>query len=310
MEHGGVAQHTGMEYRKRVCRAMDFISRNLDRDLSLQDIARAASFSKFHFHRIFKAVVGETVAGFTRRLRLERAANHLVANSRDTITKIAMDCGFSSSQNFATAFRQHFGLTPTAYRKSKKGNTSGKGENAWSLQVLYNSDIPFFGASSHERRTAMNAEVREMPEYHVAYVRKMGPYGKQTCEQAFGELMQWAGPRGHFGSGVVLGLYWDNPDVTPPEKCRIDACISVPHETATEGPIGIQTIQGGPYAVCHFEMKGDSFKQAWEDAFAWLVNSGCECDEKPCYELYHNNAADHPEGKWIFDICIPLKRKS
>ena len=156
----------------------------------------------------------------------------------------------------------------------------------------------------------MNAEVREMPEYHVAYVRKMGPYGKQTCEQAFGELMQWAGPRGHFGSGVVLGLYWDNPDVTPPEKCRIDACISVPHGTATEGPICIQTIQGGPYAVCRFEIQGDSFQQAWEDAFRWLVNSGYECDEKPCYELYHNDAADHPEGNWIFDICIPLKRKN
>jgi AraC family transcriptional regulator len=98
---------------------MDYISRHLDRDLSLEEIARAASFSKFHFHRIFKAVVGETVAGFTRRLRLERAANRLVACSRDDITKIAMDCGFSNSQNFATAFRQHFGVTPTAYRSSK-----------------------------------------------------------------------------------------------------------------------------------------------------------------------------------------------
>jgi len=299
-----------MEYRKRVCRAMDYISRNLDRDLSLQEIARAASFSKFHFHRIFKAAVGETVAAFTRRLRLERAANRLVASSRDDITKIAVDCGFSSSQNFAKAFRQHFGVTPTAYRNSKKGNKVGKRENAWSLQAMYNSDIPFIGPVNNERTNTMNGEVREMPEYYVAYVRKMGPYGKETFKQAFGELAAWAAPRGYLETGVMLGVYWDNPEDTPPDRCRVDACVSVPAGTVPDRPIAIRTISGGPYAVCHFEVDSDSFQQAWDDAFAWLVDGGYECDDKPCYELYHRSAADHPEGKCVFDIGIPLKRES
>lgn len=153
----------------------------------------------------------------------------------------------------------------------------------------------------------MKAEVREMPEYNVAYVRKMGPYGKDTCEQAFAELAQWAGPRGYLASGVMLAVYWDNPDVTSPEKCRVDACVSIPHAIVSERQIALQIIKGGLYGVCHFEIQSDSFQQAWDDAFAWLVNSGYECGDKPCYELYHNNAADHPEGKWIFDICIPLK---
>lgn len=104
---GNVMRHTAMDYRKRVCQAMNFISRNLDRDLSLEEVAGVASFSMFHFHRIFKAVVGETVAGFTRRLRLEFAANRLLSNQHEDITTIAIDCGFSSSQNFAKAFRQH-----------------------------------------------------------------------------------------------------------------------------------------------------------------------------------------------------------
>ena len=312
MQNENVRQRTAMDYKKRVCQAMDFISRNLDRDLSLEEVAQAASFSMFHFHRIFKAVVGETVAEFTRRLRLEMAANRLMSSCHDDITTIAIDYGFSSSQNFAKAFRKHFGMSPTEYRKSKIGNTNSKGENALSLKAVYNSDTAFMNLINinNERRKIMNAEVREMPEYNVAYVRRMGPYNKETCAPAFAELMQWAGSRVDFSSCVVLGVYYDNPEVTPAEKCRFDACISIPPGTATDGQIGSQTIQGGPYAVCHFEMKGDSFKQAWEDAFAWLVNSGCECDEKPCYELYHNNAAEHPEGKWIFDICIPLKRKT
>jgi AraC family transcriptional regulator len=300
-------RQTAMEYRKRVCHAMNYISRNINRELTLEEIAEVAAFSRFHFHRIFKAVVGETVAEFTRRLRIEMAANRLLSNQLEDITTIAMECGFSSSQNFAKAFRQRFGTTPSQFRKSKIGNKYRNSENALSLEALYDPDTAFMNQLNSERRTAMNAEVREMPEYNVAYVRKMGLYGKETCEQAFAQLTQWAGPRGYLASGVMLAVYWDNPEVTSPEKCRVDACVSVPNDTVSEGQIAFQTIKGGLYGVCHFEIKSDNFQQAWDDAFTWLVNSGYECGDKPCYERYHYNAANHPEGKWIFDICIPLK---
>lgn len=127
-------------------------SGNLDKDLSLEQIAETASFSMFHFHRIFKAVVGETVSEFTRRLRLELAANRLICNQHGAITGIAMDCGFSSSQNFAKAFRQHFGMTPTAYRKSKRGNKISKKENALSLRVSYDADTVFVNLLNNEGR--------------------------------------------------------------------------------------------------------------------------------------------------------------
>ncbi|WP_019614206.1 AraC family transcriptional regulator [Psychromonas ossibalaenae] len=299
---------TTIDYKKRVCRAMNFISQNLERELSLEEIAESASFSMFHFHRIFKAVVGETAAGFTRRLRLELAANRLLSKQLDDITTIAVDCGFSSSQNFAKAFRQHFGMTPSEYRKSKIGNRDSKNEHALSLQATYDSDTVLMNLLNNERRNTMNAEIKEMPEYNVAYIRKLGLYSKETCEPAFRELMQWAGPRNYTGPGKVLAIYWDNPDVTPVEKCRFDACIVVPEGTVPEGPIFTQTINGGPYAVCHFEMKPDSFQQAWEDAFIWFCDSGYECNDQPCYELYHNTPEEHAEGKCIFDICIPLKR--
>lgn len=298
---------TGMDYRKRVCQAMNFISRNLERDLTLDEIAEAACFSKYHFHRVFKAVVGEPVAGFTRRLRLELAANRLMSVPHDAVTRIAMDCGFSSSQNFAKAFRLHFGVSPTDYRGSKDGNKVSKEVNAWSLQTGYDANTALENLNPTGRKSSMNANVKDMPEFHVAYVRKMGPYGQETCEQAYGELMQWAGPKGVLGSGAMLSVYWDNPEVTPPEKCRTDACIGVPTGTETEGQVALQTIRGGSYAVCHFEISGDTFQQAWDDAFAWVIQQGHECDDQPCYELYHNNGAEHPDGTWILDICIPLK---
>lgn len=303
-------RHTQVDYKKRVCRAMNFISQNIEQDLSLDEIAASASFSKFHFHRIFKTIVGETVSSFTRRLRLELAANRLLSKPMDDITKIAMDCGFSSSQNFAKAFRRHFQETPTEYRNSKIGNKNSKMENASSLQARYDPDTAFTNNKNQERTNKMNAEVRELPECKVAYVRKVGPYSRETCEPAFGELMQWAIPRKLVGPGTVLSIYWDNPDVTAPENCRFDACVVIPDNFTPEAQIQIQAISGGPYGVCHFELRPEKMQQAWEDAFLWLCNSGFETSDKPCYERYHNNAAEHPEGKWIFDICIPLKRRT
>ncbi|NTU53667.1 MAG: transcriptional regulator [Chlorobiaceae bacterium] len=153
----------------------------------------------------------------------------------------------------------------------------------------------------------MKAEIREMPEYFVAGVRKKGPYGQETCGAAFDELMQWAGPKGMIGQGHVLAVYWDDPAVTAPEECRVDACVSVPPGTVADGNVVLQVIEGGRYAVCGFEIRADEFEKIWDEAFAWLFSNGYQCDEKPCYELYYNNAAEHPEGKWIVDICIPLK---
>lgn len=310
MSNDNLKQHTATDYKVRVCQAMNYISQNLGRELSLDEIAEAALFSKFHFHRIFKTVVGETVAGFTRRLRIEWAANRLLSSPQDDITKIALDCGFSSSQNFAKAFRQQFAMSPTEFRNSKNGNKLSKPANALSLQTIYDPETAFENHSSLERTNQMKAEIKELPERNVAYVRKMGAYGQETCGQAFGELMQWAGPRGLIGGGEMLGVYWDNPEVTAPEKCRTDACIGVPPGTETEGAVDLQTISGGLYAVCSFELVAEGFQQAWEDAFAWAVQCGHDCDDKPCYELYHNNAEEHPEKKWIFDICVPLKAKN
>ncbi|VTM23194.1 Multiple antibiotic resistance protein marA [Raoultella terrigena] len=96
------------DYRAQVFKAIDYISQNLCFNPTLEEIASAVALSSFHFHRIFKAEVGETIAGFTRRLRMEKAAMWLIESPRRDITGLALRVGFSSSQNFAKAFRQHF----------------------------------------------------------------------------------------------------------------------------------------------------------------------------------------------------------
>jgi DNA gyrase inhibitor GyrI len=65
-------------------------------------------------------------------------------------------------------------------------------------------------------------------------------------------------------------------------------------------------VPGGPHAVCEFDIPMTGFGAAWEEAFKWVVQSGLECADRACYELYHDDC----RGKTCrFDICIPLKKK-
>ena len=304
---GPVMRQTALEYRRRVCVAMNYISLHLDHTLSLKQIAEAACFSMFHFHRIFKAVAGETVCEFTRRIRIETAANRLIGND-EAVTGIALDCGFSSSQNFANAFKRRFGLTPSAYRRRNGVNKNSKNEHSPSLRACYAAVNRIAGLSKGGGRRKIETEVREMPELHVAYVRKVGAYTSEPCAEAFRALMRWAAPRGYSAAGKMMSDYWDNPEVTAPDQCRTDACVAVPAGTITESPVALQTIGGGPYFVCRCRVRADGFFAAWEAAFARLVADGYECADLPCYELYRNYPAAHSQNRWQIEICIPLRR--
>ena len=99
-----------LEYEKRVNLVIDHVSAHLAEDLSLEGLARVAAFSPFHFHRIFRAISGETLFAFVQRLRLERAASALRYHGDRSILAVALDHGFSSAATFARAFKAHFGM--------------------------------------------------------------------------------------------------------------------------------------------------------------------------------------------------------
>jgi AraC family transcriptional regulator len=303
----GIARCAEAEYRRRVCLAMDYISANLGEELRLEDVAGAASFSRFHFHRIFKAVVGETVAEFTWRLRLESAANRLLSRRGESISRVAMDCGFSSSQNFAKAFRGRFGTSPSAFRKGALASRFSKQGNAVLAGMPYDAGQPPGRSGFGARDRGARVELVDMPERSAAYLRAMG-YSGADMAGAFAELATWAGKKGYLGPDTVAGtLYWDNPEVTSEADCRMDAFLSVPRGAAGEGAIGIETIRGGPYAVCSFETGPEGFRRSWEETFALVVAGGWETADSPCYERYSGNGAASPGGAWAYDICVPLE---
>ena len=315
------------EYRSRINRVVDYIESHIDEELSLHGIADVACFSPFHFHRIFGAMMGETLNQFIQRLRIERAANQLVGNPNKSITAVAFDCGFSGSATFARSFRQYFGMSPSQwrgggsveYRKIRK--TEGKARQANSKQwkdfdvrsryLVIDNFNQTWRVEMHDTKS-VNVEVKEMPELTVTYLRHVGPYAGDSAlfGRLFTKLFQWAGPRGLIRgpNTQVLTVYHDDPEVTPEDKLRVDACITVPKDAPVDGEIGKMTVPGGKFAVAHFEISGDEYGEAWNALMGgWLPESGYQPDDRLCYELYLNNPKEHPEGKHIVDICMPVR---
>jgi len=321
------------EYLTRMNKVVDYIYDHLAEPITLNQLARVAIFSPFHFHRLFSAFIGETPSAFIKRLRLEKAASALRLKTADSITNIALDCGFSSSALFSRVFREHFCMSASQYRVSgylelsprekrknqKKSQDSKKrqnhrklGQHQTNLSQEKETVSPYINEQSlvMERNKTMkvHVQVKEIPAMHVAYFRHVGPYHK--IEEAFQRLKAWAEPRGLYEQDniKVLAVYHDDPEVTDESKLHSSACITIPSDSKVSGEEGMMDIPGGQYAVARVEINTDQFDEAWNALLRdWLPESGFQPDDRPCYELYINDAKYHPEGKHIVDICEPVK---
>ncbi len=305
---------TRAEYLLRLNRVLDYIHANLDQPLSLEVLAKVAGFSPFHFHRLFKSMVGETLNDYVWRSRLEKAANWLRGEPDRSIIEICLGCGFSSPAVFSRAFRERFQLSPSQYRKQSKVDRSLSKDSQ--LEDRYDGKRKII--KPIERiRFPMNIEVKQFPTMHVAYVRHLTGYKKGQNSREIGEAFQrvtkWAAAHDLMGpQTLVIGIPYDNPEITPNDRCRYDACVSIPAEvTQGGGEVGVQDIPGGKYAVCHLEISSQEthkIAEAVDSLYGeWLPSSGYGSADQPALEIYYNTP-NKPMGSWIsMDFCVPIE---
>jgi AraC family transcriptional regulator len=206
------------EYFARVCDAVEFADARLGEDLSLARLAEAACFSPRHFHRIFTSLLGETPDDCVRRLRLEKAASLVLMTDPPSMTEVALVCGFSTSALFSRNFARRFGASPTEWRSGMK-----RQEKVKHRQTL----VP----SGKDPRTSFRYLLGEDEETIDVDVVALGtqrawcvPYLQgynEGVSAAFARLIRWARPRGLLsGEPKVVAIPFDNPAVTPPQRCR------------------------------------------------------------------------------------------
>lgn len=110
-----LTESTGAARITAVARAVDYMIEHVSEPIQLADVARAGTLSPFHFHRIFREITCTTPARFLTTLRMTEA-QHLLLNTKKTVTDICTDVGYSSLGTFISQFGRLTGLSPRRYR--------------------------------------------------------------------------------------------------------------------------------------------------------------------------------------------------
>lgn len=295
-------QSTTLDYVERVNRAIDYVLQNLDQPLQLETLAGVACFSPFHFHRVFRSLLGETLNQFIKRLRLERALTMLSHSRRRSLTDIALACGFTSSSDFSRSFKQRYGVPPSAFdvdvfRARRREDWQGAITDPPTRHLL--DRLP-----PGENPDGFEVELRQLPARSVAYIRVHDPYRELAAVSGAAErLVAWAEQRG-LADGQWLGYMWDDPEIVAHRDCRYDVGLEVPH-VEPEGEVG--RLEFPPMLVAQVEVRGgiDLELRALDWLFGtWLPSSGYVPSEQPCFEAMIGRPFAH--GYEYFELFAQL----
>jgi AraC family transcriptional regulator len=285
--------------------AIDYVATHLDEPLRLTDVSRAAMFSPFHFHRIFQAMVGETLADFVKRLRLDRALFLMSHSRRQTLTQIAGACGFSSSSDFSRSFRQRFGTSPSTFDIK-----------AWRAAHRAELDAVMSGWSERLRLRRMPGgddsngfpvRIRTLPARTVAYIRVSNPYEGDAVVRAVQRLVAWAEGRS-LADGQWLGYQWENPELVPLEQCRYHVAVEAERFTP-RGEIG--RFRFPTMVVAEIELRGgiDLELRALRWLFgSWLPRSGYVPDDHPSFEAWIGRPFAHGMEHFEIRAQLPVRK--
>lgn len=291
-------------YEAAVERAVTRIAATLDEALDLEALARAAALSPFHFHRVFRGMLGETPLEMHRRLRLERAASQLLVGTA-SVTTIAFDAGYETHEAFTRVFRQAYRTSPSAFRQEAAGPVR--------VPLAARSGIHFSTAADREPLrfikgdAAMNVTIEDMPELRVATVHHVGPYNR--ISEAFGRLHEIAVRAGlHREGEMALAIYYDDPETTPAERLQSDAGITVQKGASLPKGLGEKTLSAGKYArTTHlgpYSTLGDTWARFMGE---WLPSSGKRVGRGSSYEVYRNMPSDVAPEDLRTDLYLPLE---
>lgn len=297
-------------YQKRLRNVLRHIEDTLDEPPSLNELSRIACFSPYHFHRIFTAATGETVAAYVRRLLLQRAAQQILITEA-SITELALGAGYDSLDAFTRAFRQTFAMTPSAYRKTAGG---GIFDNERNRKVVF---VPV----NQSENGIMDVKIKKFPPRLAATMRHVGSYFE--CGPAWDRLCSAMSACGLMNeSTIALSMCWDTPDITPPEKCRMDLFFTLPDGMSEKNPevqdllqregIYLQIIGSNALEYGSMTVKGpyslllDAYRALYGQ---WLPQSGREPADTPSMEIYHNTPDRTPPEELLTEIMLPLLPK-
>lgn len=291
-----------MDNEKTISKAIVFIENNLYEPIAACDVASAAAYSYYHFHRYFQAVIGETIGSYIRSRRLTQAAWNLV-HTEKKILDIGGSLYFESAESFTRAFKRRYSMTPTEYRKN-------------GVDVL----IANRQSAQKDDRTIikyanLSPEIVIIPPTYVMGIRfktSVAENGSVNMWEQFNQqIAALKDPRlsnyrryGIFEASKTCSSNTFNADSEAPAFIGIEASAEYPV------PSGMQwkEICGGKYAIFIHTGPVDTLLQTYHYIWGvWFPKSGFELANRDGFECYTERFVGPEEEGSQIDIYFPIR---
>ena len=277
------------EYLKNLNDVVEFINSNLDKKISINELAEISNLSPFHFHRIMKSLLGEPIGNYITRSRVETAAL-LIRYTNLEIQEIAYNVGYDKPSSLNKIFKQYYNISPTDYRSNKES-------------IITKPAIDIFNIKLEAPR------ILEIPDMEVIYIQITGEYGNENYQKAWMELGDFVKEYKLFTLDIEsFGISYDDPKVTEKENCRFDACLTIYQPVKPQGKIGVKKIEGGKFAVFNFQGSYDNWGEVYDIIYdKWLINSDYNLRNFPVMEKYLNSPLQTEASELNLEIYLPIE---
>ncbi|MFC0604418.1 AraC family transcriptional regulator [Winogradskyella pulchriflava] len=276
-------------YQENLNRIVEYIHQHLDSKIDIAHLAELSHFSPFHFHRITRALLGEPIGAYITRIRIETAAK-MIRYSDNSIEDIAYSVGFETPSSLSKAFKNHFGISPSAHRNKKE--IIIKKQNT--MKTTLNIKKP---------------KILDLEDQKCLYYTMHGAYDQLDYSKAWEKLWVEIKAQQLFTKGIRhIGLPYDDPKLTEPNKIRYDACLTIHKDAKPSGDVGVKALKGGKFAVFLYQGSYQYFAQVYDYMFnEWLINTDYELRDAPCREKYISDARRVAEEKLKTEFYLPIK---
>lgn len=286
-------------YHARMQRVLDHIDRHLDSDLDLGTVSGVAAFSKFHFHRQFKATFGLSLHRYVQLARMRRASKRLADGQGMSVTDIALDAGYETPDAFARAFRQRFLQSPSSFRKSPE----------W--EPWLKAFGPLNAARSKIMPTTFTPDqvtLRDVAPTRVAMFEHRGD--PETLDVTIQRFIAWRKAAGLSPqTSPTFNIWYSEQSPADPAEYRMDLCVGISADQPIDpgdNAVRVSEIPGGRCAV--LRVTGDTHNLEPAALYLyrdWLPASGEEMRDFPiyCQRFFLN---DLEQGSAV-DLFLPLK---
>ena len=275
------------DYTQRINKVVAYINDHLDESLDLKTLAEVAALSEFHFHRVFKALKGETIGAHISRLRIEAAAR-LLRYSALSIEDIAFNIGYEAPAALSKAFKNQYGITPTQYRTNKDIYIMKK--------EIINPDL------------ALKApKIIELEPKNLIYIALTGEYGTLDYGKAYEQLWAVVKSQKLFTKGIEsICVSYDDPKITEASLQRSEVSLAIHKPAHPEGEVSCKTLAGGKYAVFFYQGSYSHLSAVYDAAMRWVIDSEYEVREEPTFEKYLNDSRRTAQEKLKTEVYISI----